>query len=60
MQQKILSMGRLQGITIDIEGSSVLPNFGLIEIVNDNNPYPTLMGIDWATYMNEVINLKMK
>ena len=30
----------------------------MIEIVDDNNPYPTLLGIDWATDMNEVINLK--
>jgi len=29
-----------------------------IEIVNDNNPYLALLGIDWATDMNGVINLK--
>ena len=30
----------------------------MIEIVDDNNPYPVLLGIDWATDMNGVINLK--
>lgn len=30
----------------------------MIEIVDDSNPYPTLLGIDWATDMNGVINLK--
>ena len=30
----------------------------MIEIVDDSNPYPTLLGIGWATDMNEVINLK--
>jgi len=30
----------------------------VIEIVDDKNPYPTLLGIDWATDMNGVINLK--
>ena len=26
--------------------------------MDDSNPYPTLLGIDWATEMNGVINLK--
>jgi len=30
----------------------------LIEIFDDNNPYPMLLGIEWATKMNGVINLK--
>lgn len=30
----------------------------MIEIVDDNNPYHALLGIDWATDMNGVINLK--
>ena len=37
---------------------SALANFEVIEIVDDNNPYPTLLGIDWAVDMNGVINLK--
>ena len=57
-QQKILPMGRLQGITVDIEGASTLIDFEVIEIVDDKNPYPMLLGIDWATVMNGVINLK--
>ena len=57
-QQKILLMGRLQGITVDIEGAIVLADLEVIEIIDDNNPYPTLLGIDWATNMNGVINLK--
>jgi len=39
-------MGRLQGITVDIKGASVLVDFEVIEIVDDNNPYPALLGID--------------
>jgi hypothetical protein len=57
-QQKIIPMGRLQGVTVDIEGASALADFEVIEIVDDNNPYPALLGIDWATDMNGVINLK--
>lgn len=51
-------MGQLQGVTMDIEGVSVLVNFEVIEIVDDSNPYPVLLGIDWATDMNRLINLK--
>jgi len=57
-QQKNTPMGRLQGVTVDIEGASVLVDFEVIEIFDDSNPYPALLGIDWATDMNKVINLK--
>lgn len=57
-QQKIIPMGRLQGITMDIEGASVLADFEVIEIFYDSNPYSVLLGIDWVTDMNGVINLK--
>lgn len=30
----------------------------MIEIIDDSNPYPALLGIDWATDMNGVIDLK--
>jgi len=50
-------MGQMQGVTINIEDASMLANFDVIEIVDDSNPYPMLLGIDWATNMNGVINL---
>jgi len=56
-QKMIIPMGRLQVVTIDIKGASMLLDFEVI-IVNDNNPYPTLLEIDWAIDMNGVINLK--
>ena len=45
---------------VDIEGESALAYFEVIEIVDDNNPYLTLLGIDWATDMNGVINIKKR
>ena len=33
-------------------------DFEVIETFDDNNPYSMLLGIDWATNMNGVINLK--
>lgn len=59
-QQKIIPMGRLQGITVDIEGESMLADFEVIEIVDDSNPYPVLLGIDQAIDMNGLINLKKR
>ena len=59
-QQKILPMGRLQGVTMDIEGVSTQTDFEVIEIVDDSNSYPVLLGRDWATDMNGVINLKIQ
>lgn len=53
-------MGRLQGVTVDIEGASAQEDFEVIEIVDDSNPYLMLLGIDWATNMNRVINLKKR
>ena len=57
-QQMIIPMGRLKGVTVNIEGRSVLADFEVIEIVDDNNIYPSLLGIDWAIDMSGVINLK--
>ena len=45
---------------MDIEGASALADFEVIKIVDDSNPYPALLGIDWATDMNGVINLKKR
>lgn len=59
-QQMVIPLGRLQGITMDIEGASALADFEVIEIVDDNNPYLALLGIDWATHMNGMINLKKR
>eukprot|EP00253_Pinus_taeda_P032547 PITA_32547 len=45
---------------MDIEVPSMLADFEVIEIVDDNKPYHVLLGIDWATDMNGVINLKKR
>lgn len=53
-------MQRLHGVTIYIEGAHAIPNFEVIKIVDDNNPYPALLGIDWAFDMNAAINSKKR
>jgi len=54
-QQKVILMGHLHGVFVVIEGGSVLTDFEVIETVNDNNPYPSLFGIDWAFTMNVIL-----
>jgi len=51
-------MGILQGVVIDIEGTITFGDFEVIDIVDEKNPYPSLLEIDWAIDMNGVINSK--
>ena len=53
-------MGRLSNVPVDIDGVWSLVDFEVIEIIDDSNPFPTLLGIDWAIYNLVVINLKKK
>jgi len=59
-QEKIIHMGRLNGVIVDIEGANGMADFEVIEIIDDDNPYTALLGIDWAVDMNGVINLKKR
>lgn len=59
-QQKILPMGLLQGVTVDIDRVSTLTNFEVIEISDDSKPCRALLKIDWATNMKGIINLKSR
>ena len=57
-QQNIIPMGQLHGVIVDIGGASALDDFEVIDIIDDSNPYPTFLGIDWDVEINGVINLK--
>lgn len=51
-------MGRLSGVIVDIEGVKALVDFEFIQIIDDSDPYATLLGLDWAIDMDAIINLK--
>lgn len=53
-------MGRLQGVTVGLDGTRTRTYFEFIELMDENMPYLALLGIDWVTNMNEVINLKKR
>ena len=45
-KQKIIPLGRLPKVMVDIAGVKVLADFEVIEIVEDADPYPALLGLD--------------
>ena len=45
-------------VLVDIEGLCTFTYFEVINIVDDTNPYPTLLGIDWAIDNQTIINFK--
>ena len=59
-QQKIIPLGRLPNVMVDITGVKVIAEFEVIEIMEDVDPYPMLLGMDWAIDMGGVINLKKR
>jgi len=59
-QQKIILLGRLSKIMVDIAGVKAYADFYVIQIVEDADPYPVLLGLDWAIDMGGIINLKKR
>ena len=47
-QKKVLPIGRLIHVQVDIEVLCTFMEFEVINIIDDTNPYPVLLGIDWA------------
>jgi hypothetical protein len=46
-QQKVLPIGRVKGVTVDLDGVRTKSDFEVIKIVDGTTPYPTLLGLDW-------------
>ena len=59
-QEKVLPIGRLSQVQVDIEGLHTFADFEVINIVYDTNSYPTLLGIDWAMENKTIINFKRR
>jgi hypothetical protein len=57
-QDRFLPIGRLKGVTIDLDGVHTKADFEVIEIVEDTAPYPTFLVLDWAFDNQAIINLK--
>jgi hypothetical protein len=59
-QHRVLPIGRLKGVTVDLDGVQTKANIEVIEIVEDTRPYPTLFGLDWSFDNESIINLKTR
>ena len=59
-QEKVLPIGRLSQVQVDIEGLHTFADFKVINIVDDTKPYAALLGIDWAMGNQTIINLKRR
>ena len=59
-QQRVIPLGRLSSVPMDLDGVHSLADFEVIEIIDDITPYPALLGIDWAFENQAIINLKKK
>ena len=57
---KVLPIGRLSQVPLDIEGLHTFADFEVINIVDDTNPYLALLGIDWAIDNQTIINFKKR
>ena len=59
-QAKILPIGTLSQVPVDIEGLHTFADFEVINIIDDTNPYPALLGIYWAIDNQTIINFKKR
>jgi len=59
-QQNIFPLGRLPSVIVHIEGFCTTADFEVIEVIDDSNPYPAFLGIDWAFENMAIINLKKR
>ena len=57
-QHRVLPIGRMNGVTVDLDGVLTKAYFEVIEIVDRTTPYLTLLGLDWAFDNQTIINLK--
>jgi len=59
-QHRVLAIGRMKGVTVDLDGVCTKAGFEVIEIVDGTIPYPTLLSLDWAFDNQTIINLKTR
>jgi hypothetical protein len=57
-QHRVVPIGRLKGIPIDLGGVYTMEKFEVIDIVDNTSPYLVLLGLDWDFDNHDIINLK--
>jgi hypothetical protein len=59
-QHRVIPIGRIKGVTVDLYGVHTKGDFKVIEIVDGTKPYPTILGLDWEFDNQAIINLKTR
>lgn len=59
-QYQIYPIGRLEKVQVSMDGVESIADFEVIEIVDEIDPYPSLLGIDWAFDNSAIIDLKRR
>jgi hypothetical protein len=59
-QHRVVPIGILKGIQVDIDGLCTMSYFEVIDIVDNTSPYPSLLGLDWDFDNHDIINLKTR
>ena len=59
-QSKVLPIGRLSQVPVDVEGLRTYANFEVIDIVDEKNTYPKILGIGWEINNQNIINFKKR
>jgi hypothetical protein len=59
-RHRVLPIGRLKGVIVNLDGVCTKDNFEVIEIVDGTTPYPTLLGLDWVLDNQAIIKLKTR
>jgi len=59
-QHRVIPIGQLKGIPVDLDGVCTMEYFEVIDIVDNATPYPTLLGLDWEFDNQAIINLKTR
>ena len=57
-QEKVQPIGRISNLVVDIKGMKTHADFDVIEVVEDGDLYPPLLGIGWDNDSMVVIIFK--
>jgi hypothetical protein len=59
-QHRVVPIGILKGISVDLEGVRTMEDFEVIDIVDNTSPYIALLGLDWDFDNQTIINFKTR
>jgi hypothetical protein len=59
-KHRVVPIGRLKGIPLDLDGVCTMEEFKVIDIVDNTSSCPTLLGLDWDFDNHTIIKLNTR